>query len=149
MKKKRIPKTRERLTQGELDLLEMLWREGPVSLSQAHAAFGSPIGYTTVQTRLNRMVDKKVVKKSKSRPALYQAAVSKEEIVESDLGLLLSRVSEGKVVPLVAHLVQDRDLSATEIEAIRELIDNAEAEMEKGKTAKKRSVSSKNKRSRS
>ena len=81
------------------------------------------------QTRLNRLVDKGVVKKSDSRPAMYEAAVTQEAIAQNDLELLLKRVSNGEVVPLVAHLVQDRKLSASEIDAIRNLIDNAEVEM--------------------
>ena len=44
----------------------MLWREGAVSLSQAHRALGLPIGYTTVQTRLNRLVKKGIVVRRRS-----------------------------------------------------------------------------------
>ena len=119
-------KKRHRLATGELEIMEMLWREGPVSLSKAHESLGQPVGYTTVQTRLNRLVAKGVVQKSNTRPAEYEAACSRQQVFQNDLDVLLKRVSAGKVVPLVAHLVQDRELSAEEIHAIRELIDKAE-----------------------
>src|SRR5687767_16024402 len=97
-----------RLRRGELELLNMLWQSGPVSLIEAHRALGQKIGYTTVQTRLNRLVDKGLARRSAERPARYVAAVSADQVRASDLNLLVDRVSNGSVVPLVAHLVRDR-----------------------------------------
>ena len=119
-------KKASRLGVGELELLEMLWRDGPVGLSEAHAALGLPIGYTTVQTRLNRLVDKGVVKKSKTRPTQFSAAITREQVSRHDLDLLVSRVNEGEFLPLVAHLVGDRKLSRDEIDQLKAMIDDAE-----------------------
>jgi len=121
-----MPRKVPRLAEGELELLEMLWRSGPVTLAEAHQAVGRPVGYTTVQTRLNRLVDKKLVRRTSERPARYEAAVTREAVSATDLGLLMSRVSDGKVVPLVAHLIQDRDLDPAEIEELKQLIRQAE-----------------------
>ncbi len=128
----------ERLGTGELELLEMLWRDGPVNLSEAHEALGQPIGYTTVQTRLNRLVEKGVVKKSKERPAKYLAAITREQVNQHDLNLLVKRVNEGKFLPLVAQLVSDRDLSRGEIDQLKALIAEAEAKEKKTKKAPKK-----------
>jgi predicted transcriptional regulator len=104
----------------------MLWRDGAVSLSEAQSGLGREIGYTTVQTRLNRLVDKGLVRRSPDRPARYQAAVEPEAVSAGHLDLLLERVSEGSVVPLVAHLVRDRRLSPQEIAELKRLIAEAE-----------------------
>ena len=45
-----------RLTRGDLQILQMLWREQRVTIAGAHQALAQPIGYSTVQTRLNRLV---------------------------------------------------------------------------------------------
>jgi BlaI family transcriptional regulator, penicillinase repressor len=119
-------KTRLRLTAGELELLEVLWAHAGVTISQAQAALGREIGYTTVQTRLNRLVEKGVAARSEERPARYSAAVSSDEVSRDDLDSLLDRVTSGRVVPLIAHLVRDRNLSAAELEEIRRLINEAE-----------------------
>ena len=119
-------KTVSRLGVGELELLEMLWRDGPVGLADAHAALGLPIGYTTVQTRLNRLVDKGVVKKSKGRPTQFSAVITREQVNRHDLDLLVSRVNEGEFLPLVAHLVGDRKLSRDEIDQLKVMIEDAE-----------------------
>ncbi len=39
-----------------MEIVQMLWAAGAATLSEAHAALKRPIGYTTVQTRLNRLV---------------------------------------------------------------------------------------------
>ena len=65
---------------------------------------GGDIGYTTVQTRLNRMVKKGIVRRSRTTPAKYSAGLTPDEVSGRDLDLLLEKVSGGRVVPLVAHL---------------------------------------------
>jgi len=115
-----------RLSAGEMEMLQMLWREGSVTIVEAQRALGREVGYTTVQTRLNRLVAKGAVTRTRSRPAKYRAAVAPEEVSAGHLDLLLERVSGGNVVPLVAHLVKDRTLSPTEIDQLRQLIDQAE-----------------------
>ena len=119
-------KKRLRLAAGELEILEMLWRMENVSISQAHEALGRRVGYTTVQTRLNRLVEKRLVRKSGAHPAIYRAAIQPEEVSRQDLDTLIDRVTAGRVVPLVAHLVKDRDLTAEEIQELRRLIDEVE-----------------------
>lgn len=121
-KKRRV----RRLVAGELEMLQMLWREGPVTILEAQRALGLSVGYTTVQTRLNRLVKKGVAAKSAKRPAKYSAAITPDEVREEDLDLLVDRVSEGQVIPLVAHLVSRQTLSAEEIEALKKLVAEAE-----------------------
>ncbi len=120
--KKSVP----RLTDGEMEILQMLWREGAVTLSEAHRSLGRPIGYTTVQTRLNRLVEKKVVRRSKERPARYEAAVEPSVVGGRHLEMLLKRVSGGSIIPLVAHLVADRSLTPAEIKELKQLVADAE-----------------------
>jgi predicted transcriptional regulator len=115
-----------RLSAGELELLEMLWRDGPVTLSEAQRGLRRTIGYTTVQTRLNRMVEKGVVARTSQRPARYRAAVAAEDVSAGHLNLLLERVSGGSIVPLVAHLMKGRVFSTEEILALRKLISDSE-----------------------
>lgn len=126
-----------RLSAGEMEILQMLWRQGPVALSEAQAGLGRAIGYTTVQTRLNRLVEKGAVTRTADRPARYAAAVAPEEVSARHLDLLLERVSDGSVVPLVAHLVRDRALSTADIAELKQLIAEAERLGKKSKDASK------------
>jgi predicted transcriptional regulator len=122
-----------RLSAGELEIMQILWRLGAVSLSEAQAAIDRPIGYTTVQTRLNRLVDKQIVRRSSERPARYSAAVAPDDVSARHLDLLLERVSDGSVVPLVAHLIRDRALSPAELAELKQLIAAAEGQAVRSK----------------
>ncbi len=115
----------------------MLWREGGVTILEAQQSLGLPIGYTTVQTRLNRLVKKGVATKSKERPAKYSAVVTAEEVRGADLDLLVERVSDGQVTPLVAHLVNRESISAAELSELKQLVADAEERL-KSESRKKR-----------
>ena len=120
------PRRSTRLSAGELKILEMLWREDGVTILEAQRALGLPIGYTTVQTRLNRLVKKRLATKTRTRPARYRAAITPQHVCADDLDTLVRRVSEGKVVPLVAQLVTSRSLTPEEIGELKQLIAQAE-----------------------
>jgi BlaI family transcriptional regulator, penicillinase repressor len=123
MKKTETP----RLLASELEILEMLWRTGPVTIVEAQRAMPGEIGYTTVQTRLNRLCKKNAVKRSKESPARYSAAIKPEAVANGDLNILLDKVSGGQVVPLVAYLVKDRTLTSAEIDELKQMIAEAES----------------------
>jgi predicted transcriptional regulator len=126
------------LTTGELEIVAALWHAGPATISDVHVALGRPVGYTTVQTRLNRLVEKGVVSKSEDRPARYRAMFSPEQVSRHDLDVLVRRVNQGQVVPLVAYLVRERSLTAAEIDDLRRLIDEAERQSRQNKSAQRR-----------
>ncbi|MEM6473731.1 MAG: BlaI/MecI/CopY family transcriptional regulator [Planctomycetota bacterium] len=124
-----MKRTTPRLSSGELDLMDLLWREGPLTLAQAHQRFAEgSVGYTTVQTRLNRLVEKGLAAKSADRPASYSAAIERETARAGHLDQWVNKLAGGSVVPLVAQLVHDRRISADELDELKKLIDEAQAE---------------------
>ncbi|MHC4177169.1 MAG: BlaI/MecI/CopY family transcriptional regulator [Planctomycetota bacterium] len=119
-----------RFSAGELEIMSMLWVQGPVTLAEAHQCFGEfgrAVGYTTMQTRLNRLVGKGAVRRSRRRPAKYEAAVNPDEVSARLIDVLLDKVSQGSIMPLVSHLISGRPLSAEEIRELKRLIAEAEA----------------------
>ena len=116
-----------RLSGGEISIVRMLWEKGEVTLSEAHRAMrdrGEQVGYTTVQTRLERLVEKRIVAKTLKRPAKYRAEVDPSDVSGPLLDLLLERVSGP--VPLVAQLLQNPSLTEADFEELRQLIAEAE-----------------------
>lgn len=131
---RRQKKAKVKVSDGEMEMLSMLWHEGPVTLSEAYKVFhkyGAPIGKPTVQTRLNRLAEKGLAIRSDGYPAEYVAAVTKEQVAAGHLEQLLDNLSAGSAAPLVCQLISERPLTIEEITELRELL--AEAE----KTAKK------------
>jgi predicted transcriptional regulator len=130
--KKRFP----RISAGDMELLSMLWEHGPLTLPEAHGRFsqyGQPVAYTTMQTRLNRLVAKGAIRRSSERPAHYEAVVKPEEVSGRQIDMLLSKVTRGKVVPLISHLISGSALSRGEIEELKRLIAEAEQSFTKRK----------------
>lgn len=110
------------LTGGELELMQILWKLGPVTILEAQKGFQRPIEYPTVQTRLNRLVDKGLAEKSATRPARYVAAIDQSQVGSGHLQLLLDRVTGGSVMPLISQLLDEHSLSDSELLALKRII---------------------------
>ena len=124
---------------GELELMAMLWREGPLTLAEAHqrfAGYGRPVGYPTMQTRLNRLAAKGMVRRSSDRPAFMWPPSRAEEVGAEHLDRWLHTTRQETVVPLVAHLISERPLTEQEIVELKRLLDEAERQ-EKTPTRKR------------
>jgi predicted transcriptional regulator len=109
------------LSEGEMELLDLLWKLGPSTLAVVHKNYSRPIGYTTIQTRLNRMVDKKVLSRSTDYPAQYEAVV-KTEVASTSFFEKAEKISGGCLAPLIAHMTKKRTLTPEEIALLKELI---------------------------
>ncbi|MCR4415757.1 MAG: BlaI/MecI/CopY family transcriptional regulator, partial [Thermoguttaceae bacterium] len=107
---------------------------GGATIAETQGRLTRPLGYTTVQTRLNRLVTKGVVVRTAERPARYVASVSPEEVGRDVLSLLVERVTQGGVVPLVAELLRARTLGPEEVRQLRRLLDQLESKGEVGRS---------------
>jgi predicted transcriptional regulator len=118
-----------RVAAGELEILGMLWAEGPLTIRAAHegfAAYGKPVSYPTMQTRLNRLAVKRLVVRSEERPARYRAAVSRDQVTVGHLRELVAKVCRGDVVPLVARLLSEHTLTDEQIALLQGLLEKAQ-----------------------
>ncbi len=115
-----------KLSPGEMEIMSVLWQQGDLTLSEFHRAIGRPIGYTTIQTRLNRLAEKGLVTRTDERPCRYRAVVQAEAVSANHLQDLVHRVAGGNIIPLVAQLVGDRNLSREEIAELKKIVLDAE-----------------------
>jgi predicted transcriptional regulator len=109
------------LSEGEMELLDLLWKLGPSTLNVVHKNYSRPVGYTTIQTRLNRMVDKGVLSRSADYPAQYEAVV-RTEVASNSYFEKVAKICDGSLAPLIAHLTEKRKLQPDEIALLKELI---------------------------
>jgi predicted transcriptional regulator len=131
-----------RVAAGEMEILGMLWAEGPLTIREAHegfGAYGKPVSYPTMQTRLNRLAEKGLVVRSEARPARYRAAVSRDQVTVGHLRELVAKIGGGDVVPLVAGLLSERTLSDEQIDRITELLEQARRKSEAARTQRRKS----------
>ena len=112
-------------TDGELEVLQVLWDQGPVSLGQIHDAIQQtrPVAKTTVATVLSVMLQKRLVsRKSGPRGYAWSARIDRGAAAQGMIRKLIGGVFEGSTSRLVAHLVEAGELSARERREIRRLL---------------------------
>lgn len=122
-----------RVSPGEMELLSLLWAEGPLTLREAHrrfGAYGKPARYPTIQTRLNRLVEKGLAARSEERPAAYRAAVTRDQVGLGHLRELVAKLTGGDVVPLVARLLGEQRLTPRQIQELQALLAEARRKSE-------------------
>jgi predicted transcriptional regulator len=116
-------------TDGELEILRVLWAAGPAELGQVHAALlaqrDRDMALTTVATMLKVMLDKGLVTRAKGeRSWLWSAKVTRRNATRGLIRKVLSNVFEGSASKLVMHLIEDGRLTREEQEQIRALLDD-------------------------
>lgn len=110
------------LGERELDLMQALWALGePATVAEVQGrleARGETVAYNTVQTMLNRLSRKGLVRRWKEgRAYRYAAAVAEGEVAGSAVGRVLRRFFRGSPERLAAHLVEE-ELEDAEIERL-------------------------------
>jgi predicted transcriptional regulator len=113
-------------TDGELEILRVLWERGPASLSELCEALRRQrdVATTTVATMLRVMLDKGLVRrKPAARGHQWSAAVTQSAAARSMVGKLVDGVFDGSASRLVTHLVEGGQLTTKELNELRELID--------------------------
>ena len=114
-------------TDGELEILRVLWERGPSSLGDVCDALRQQrdVATTTVATMLRVMLDKQLVKRKQSgRGHQWSAAVTHAAAARSMVGKLVDGIFDGSAQRLVAHLVEGGKLSADELAELRTLINS-------------------------
>src|SRR5262245_47763548 len=96
-------------TEGELEILKVLWDEGPSELKQVCAGLrrNRPVARTTVATMLKLMQGKGLVGRAEAgRGSVYAARLSREAVSTSLVRRLMDLVFDGSARRLVAHMLE-------------------------------------------
>lgn len=123
------PDEQSMLTEVELELMLILWQLGEGSVRNVLAALPKSrnMAYTTASTII-RIMEKKghVESRKQGKAHIYTPLFSKEEYESRTLGYVVERLFDKTPSSLVARLVNDKKLSAAELEEIRKLLDEGE-----------------------
>lgn len=115
-----------RMGSVQLRIMRVLWREGEATaraVSEALAA-EEPIAHSTVQTLLRKLEAKgAVTHEQRDRTFVFRPLVAEDEVTRSAAQELLARVFQGSVSGLVAHLLENEEVSAEEMRRLRALVE--------------------------
>ena len=126
----------EKLTPAEWEIMETIWQLGgaPSVREVLEKAFpGGQKAYTTVQTIMNILEKKGLLKRKKQGLVnFYKPTKSREQMVKVEMSQLVSRMFKGSIPAFANYLINSEDITLNEIEKIKYLLDEKEAEL-KGK----------------
>ena len=112
------------LSDLQLDLMRVLWARDEASVADIAAALDDrDLAHTTVATVLTRLAKRGLVSARRDgRQLIYRAEVAEPEVRRSMVGGLLRSVFGGDPKALLAHLVDERDVSSRDLDRVRELL---------------------------
>lgn len=115
------------LGSAEFDVLKALWEVGPATVREVLLYLhehGRKVAYTTVQTLLTRLEQKRYVTSDKSDLAhVFRARVTRDRVTRTRLKNLMSQLYDGAAGPLVLQLVRTERLTPNEIDELQKLIE--------------------------
>ncbi|HLJ44894.1 MAG TPA: BlaI/MecI/CopY family transcriptional regulator [Bryobacteraceae bacterium] len=119
-----------RPTDGELEILRVLWSKGPATVREVHAVLSETkpgTGYTTVLKLLQIMSDKGLVSRDeKNKAHIYSSRVPEEQTQRQMVRDLLDRVFGGSSLRLVMQALSTHEASSEELAEIRHMLDEYE-----------------------
>lgn len=118
---------KSRITQSELDVMDVLWAESPLAAADVVQRLSSSKDWNprTVKTLLARLVEKQAIStQADGRRYLYTPIISKDDYAAKAARSLSNRLFGGRAAPLVAHLAGADGLSQADIAELEALIAN-------------------------
>ena len=114
-----------RLSKLELQIMDVLWERGVVSIREIQEAFPEKNrpAYTTIQTTVYRLETKKAVRRVKkiSNAHMFEAVVSRGAAHRRLLDDILSLFG-GRTQPVMAHLIESGKLTLEDVEEARKTL---------------------------
>jgi predicted transcriptional regulator len=120
----------ERISDAEHAVMEVLWEEAPLAAADVADRIDPARAWSirTVKTLLSRLLAKgALLHEEEGRRYLYHPAIAREDFVASESGKLLDRMFGGRISPLVAHLAEQKRLTAQDIAEIEKLLKDLKA----------------------
>ena len=120
-----------RISGAESQVMEALWRKGPLTPDGIVAEVGDAHGWApgTVKTLITRLLRKKAIEGRREADGyLYRPLLSRTDYVQSESQSLVDRLFDGEVAPLVAHFAEHRALTSKDIQVLKKLISDLEDE---------------------
>ena len=114
------------ISEGEWDLLQVLWDEERATAREVTRALAATRGWarTTVKTLLDRMVDKGLVGARRVGNVVeYRAAVRPEEARRSAWRRFVGAAFGGALSPALEFIAQDARLTPKQRDELRRLLD--------------------------
>jgi BlaI family transcriptional regulator, penicillinase repressor len=109
------------LTPQELEIMKLVWEREEASVRDVYEDMRARrrIAYTTVMTMMNVLERKgHLRKRAEGRSFLYRPARPRRQVVRAMVRDFLDRVFGGSAEPLLVHLLEEKQLSERDLDAL-------------------------------
>jgi predicted transcriptional regulator len=133
-----MARPRTDISDTQLSVLQVLWDQGPQTIRRITDVLypqGNASHYATVQKLLERLEEKKYVRRDRSGSAhTFAATLERDVLIGRRLQAMAEKLCGGSLTPLLTHLVRAKRLTDRERRDLRLLIDELDgAKGSKGK----------------
>ena len=116
-------------TEVELQILRILWDDGPSIVRHIHDALQEfkQTTYSTTVKMLSVMLDKGLLNRDEdAKPQVYRPAAPQQRTQKQMLGALIDKVYDGSAAALMLHALSSKKATPEELKQIRNLLDEME-----------------------
>jgi BlaI family penicillinase repressor len=124
-----MARTATRLGRVQHEIMQVLWQRGRATAREIteELSRARPIAHSTVQTLLRKLEAKGAVTHDiEDRTFVFRPLFQQAEVRETATRDLLTRVFNGSVYGLVAHLLQHEPISRDELQRLQKLVEESE-----------------------
>lgn len=117
------------LTTSEWYVLDCLWQRAPMTVMELVTTLGKKVGWakSTTITILRRMEDKGLIRAEvQGRGKRYYPCTDRRGAAQAETRSFLDRVYQGSVGLMVSAMAQEKALTREEIDALYEILHQAE-----------------------
>ena len=124
-----MAKSARKPTDGELEILAVLWEHGPSTVREVHGHLepARKVGYTTVLKLMQIMFEKELLDRDDShRSHIYRARPRRESLQKRLVADLIEKAFGGSPEKLVMQALSAAKATPDELAEIRRLLDELE-----------------------
>lgn len=113
-----------KLFDSEIKLMEIIWQSEPVSAKAVSLKAEAEIGWNknTTYTVIKKLIDKGYVKRTEPG-FICTSLIQKSDVAKSEAAELVDKLFAGSKKSLFSALLEDEELSDSELAELRALID--------------------------
>lgn len=118
----------------EADIMSVVWKLGSASVKDVFEQLypEKRLAYTTIMTVMSRLANKGVLKQDRSGTAyIYTPNISQEDMANKMISHVVDKVLGGNIIPAIVHLLHRSEVDASEIERIKQMIEDKNKELVK------------------
>jgi predicted transcriptional regulator len=118
-------KSQPSLSPAETEILQIVWKLNQAAVQQVldELPKDRPIAYATVQTLLRRLEKKGyIVHTTEGKAHIFRAVVQKDKVLKSAVAGFLDRLFGGDALPLVQYLAENKQITASDIDRLKEIL---------------------------